>query len=120
MKIGDKIKKIRTDNKISIRKLSELSNVARSTISDIENNKVATSGITLNRLAEALGVPIDEFFKEDNEIDYIDTLNDKEAVELYEAIQKNDVLKKLISKTKDMDPIAIRKILKLVDIIEGD
>ena len=120
METGDRIKKIRKDNNISIRELSELSKVARSTISDIENNKVATSGITLSKLAEALGVPIDEFFKEEDSIDYIDTLNDKEALELYKAVQKNDVLKRLITKTKDLDPIKIRKILKMVDIIEED
>lgn len=63
MQIGDRVKAIRVIRKISMRKLSKLSKVPNSTISDIENNKVDTSAITLQKLATALGVSIDDLFK---------------------------------------------------------
>lgn len=120
MLLGSRLKEIRKYKGLTILDVKELSGLSKSTISEVENNITSPTAATLNKFAEALGVPIEEFFKEENEIDYIDTLSDKEAIILYEAIQKNDVLKKLIVETKDLNPQQIRKILKIVDIVKGE
>ena len=39
MTLGDKIRLLRTEKKVSIRKLSDLTGLSKSTLSDIENNK---------------------------------------------------------------------------------
>ncbi len=65
MTIGDKIRLLRTEKKISIRKMAEITGLSKSTLSDIENNKSKKPTVdTIGRIAKALGVPISELFDE--------------------------------------------------------
>ena len=62
MSIGSNLKNIRKSKKLSIRDLVELSNVGKSTISDIENDNVNPTTNTLEKLASALSVSVSDFF----------------------------------------------------------
>ena len=58
--INKNLKRIRTNNKLSINKLATLSGINKSTISEIESNKILNpSTNTLIKLSEALGCSLD-------------------------------------------------------------
>lgn len=64
MKPYEKLKQIRTNKNITTYKLSELTGIPQSTISKMENGKRKIETESLQKLAEALGVSINEFFDE--------------------------------------------------------
>lgn len=122
MTLGNKIKEIRKIKGMSLTKLSQITGLSRTTITEIEN---ATNGrnpttSTLDKLAEALQVPLEDFFKEEKTEDYIDRLNDKEVVKLYEAMQKNDQLKIFYKKTQALSPKDLRLVLKIVEELNSE
>lgn len=63
--IGDNIKKLRIKQKISAKQLSELTGLTQAYLSMLENNKRKNpSAETLQKIADALGVSVNEFFDE--------------------------------------------------------
>ena len=79
MTLGDKIRLLRTEKKVSIRKLSDLTGLSKSTLSDIENNKSKKPTVdTIERVARALEIPISELFDEEQKITGIDAIGDKD------------------------------------------
>lgn len=63
--IGDNIKKIRESKSIGVNELARIANVNASYISAIERNEKNNPSIKiLNKIASALGVSMDDFFKE--------------------------------------------------------
>lgn len=64
--LGDNIRRLRKTKRISINNLSKMSGVSLGYLSDIENNKGTNpTKETLEKLALALEVTVDEFFKEE-------------------------------------------------------
>lgn len=66
---GSLIRKLRTEKKMTIAELSQLSQIAPSTISMVENGQRNPSIGTLERLAEALGVEVVVLLEKKNEGD---------------------------------------------------
>ena len=64
MSIGTHIIQARNLRNISQRELSERSGIASSYLSRIENRRLEPRPKTLRRIAEALGVPLSELFRE--------------------------------------------------------
>jgi transcriptional regulator with XRE-family HTH domain len=64
MSIGTRVMQIRNHKGISQRELSQRSGIAGSYLSRIENRHLEPRPKTLRRLAEALGVPVAEFFED--------------------------------------------------------
>jgi len=62
MKIGSRIKELRTFQKIKLNALAELAGISRVFLSDIERDNKIPSFETLERIAKALGVELDAFF----------------------------------------------------------
>lgn len=63
MMLGDNIRKIRKSKKISINTLAKQAEVSLGYLSDLENNKFTNPTLDkLNKLADALGVSVNEFF----------------------------------------------------------
>lgn len=84
-KLGDNIKKLRLENKLTLAKLSELSRVGQSTINDIENGKAKNPKTdTLTKLANALDVSVNELLCQQWD-DTINTTQLKEEAALYET-----------------------------------
>ncbi|MEG0772873.1 helix-turn-helix transcriptional regulator [Clostridium sp.] len=71
MSLGQTIKNIRNSKGFSIMKVKELTGLSKSTISDLENDKSSPTADTLQKLATALEVPVEEFFKEGNDTEDI-------------------------------------------------
>ena len=67
LNIGKKIQSLRTQNKISVRKLSSLAGITPSMLSQIENEQVNPSINTLRAIAAALNAPLYHFFQEDSD-----------------------------------------------------
>lgn len=86
--LGDNIRAIRKEKKISINKLSKLTGISLGYLSDLENNKAKNPSVDkLNLIASVLDVSVDVLFKDDIE-KWDTTLNTeliKEEVALYET-----------------------------------
>ncbi|MGL5229255.1 MAG: helix-turn-helix domain-containing protein [Cetobacterium sp.] len=63
IKFGKRLKEIRNQKKITQEKLSELANIDRSYISDIERGVKSVSLEKIDQLAKALDINIVELFK---------------------------------------------------------
>lgn len=64
--LGDNIRRIRKEKKISINNLSKLTGISLGYLSDLENNKATNPSIDkLNLIASILNVSVDAFFKDD-------------------------------------------------------
>lgn len=65
--LGDNIRRIRKSKKISINNLNKMTGISLGYLSELENNiaKNPTMDI-LNKLADTLGVSVNDFFKDDN------------------------------------------------------
>lgn len=80
MQIGKTLKEIRTAKGVSLTELAELSNVTKSYLSKIENDKREPSVTSIHSVCKALGVPLnivillaeepehDDFFELNNQI----------------------------------------------------
>jgi transcriptional regulator with XRE-family HTH domain len=90
MSLGGNIRKIRKSKDFSIMKIKEMTGLSKSTISDLENDKSSPTADTLQKLASALDVSVDEFFKE--EVGFIDTLElniPKEYTDKYKVTSRD-------------------------------
>lgn len=63
LNIGKKLKKLRNNNGYTLKQLSEICGLSISFISDIENNRRNPSIENLNKLADALDVSVNSFFR---------------------------------------------------------
>ena len=61
--IGENLKRVRKSKGLSQRKLAWDCNTDESTIRRIEQGKLNTTVSSLKRIADALEIPIEEFFK---------------------------------------------------------
>ncbi|WP_371378327.1 helix-turn-helix domain-containing protein [Sporomusa aerivorans] len=78
MSFSEKLKLILTEKGISQYRLSKLSGISQSTLSDIITGKKSPNGITLRKICDALGLSLAEFDE-----------NKKEAAELLPRIKEN-------------------------------
>jgi len=69
LKIGGKLKQLRTEKNLSIAELSRLSEVSTGLISQIERDLVVPSVTSLWRLAQALDTNINYFFHEEPQVE---------------------------------------------------
>lgn len=65
--IGIKIKELRKAKRFTLMELSRMAGISVSFLSQIENGKSALTVVTLNKIANALNVPMKEFFEEGTE-----------------------------------------------------
>lgn len=66
MEIGEKLKAIRMDKKMTLDKVARKSSLTKSFISQIELNKTSPSISSLLKLASALEIRLTDLFREDN------------------------------------------------------
>ncbi|GAA0115973.1 helix-turn-helix domain-containing protein [Clostridium senegalense] len=92
MSIGKNLKFIRKEQNLTIRDLVQLSDVGKSTISDIENDNVNPTTATLEKLAKALNVSVNDFFH--SSIDEKNKVKSNTEVELTNK-DKKDIEKNL-------------------------
>lgn len=71
MSIGKKLKELRYEKKLSQEALAGQSELTKSSISQMENDRLSPSLNTLRKIAKALGVRITYFFEDDEKPDFI-------------------------------------------------
>ena len=86
--VGSRIKELRLANKITLRKLHDLTGLAVSNITLIEQDKVNPSVGTLEKLAVALGCNQSDFFNEE----IVSTKEEDENLDSF----MNDIIDKLM------------------------
>lgn len=88
--LAKNLKAIRTEKNLSQKLVSERSGVIGSTYSRIESCVVSPNLSTLEKLAEAMEVPMERFFKEERTTD-VTLLEKLERIESMEAYNKQVV-----------------------------
>ncbi|WP_052352914.1 helix-turn-helix domain-containing protein [Neobacillus dielmonensis] len=93
-KFGEKLRQLRNEKKLTIRKLSELSGVAHSYLSQVENGKRGIPKVdTLEKIAAGLNIPSIDLLVQAGYIDPIDFIkieNEKEDIEWSLADQEQE------------------------------
>jgi len=64
MSLGTRIMQVRTQKGLTQRQISERTGIASSYLSRIENRRLEPRPKTLRKIAEALGVPVSDFFQD--------------------------------------------------------
>lgn len=91
--LGERIKTIRTEQKISISELAEKAGVAKSYLSSIERNKQTNPSIQfIEKISEALGVSMNDLLYNTDEVKVEDL--DKEWLEIVLEAMESGVSKK--------------------------
>ncbi|MGJ0908891.1 helix-turn-helix domain-containing protein [Clostridium botulinum] len=85
--VGDNVRLLRKERGMSVNKLSKISGVSLGFISDIENNKTNPSIPTLEKIANALDVKVELFFKENLD----ETIGRKLTYEKLKEWDDNDI-----------------------------
>lgn len=94
MSIGENIKNIRRNRKMTILDVKKITGLSKSTISDIENNKTSPTAATLQKIADALKVSIEDFFQDTDNDDFINKSAKEISEEFEEIIPKIEKLSK--------------------------
>ena len=105
--LGDKVKMLRNEMKITQQKLAEVIGVSQSTIGMIEGNNQGASNDTLIKLANALNTTVDFLLSDDiKEIDINNKINVPEI--------KDDDIRRIERARKKMDPKNKEKMMKIL------
>jgi len=105
--LGDKVKMLRNEMKITQQKLAEVIGVSQSTIGMIEGNNQGASNDTLIKLANTLNTTVDFLLSDDiKEID----INNKITV----AEIEDDDIRRIERARKKMDPKNKEKMMKIL------
>lgn len=90
MMIGDRIKKIREEKKMSMSELAEKAGVAKSYLSSIERNIQTNPSVQfLEKITDVLGVPVDTLLYDEPNLDNLDS----EWLSIVEEAMKSGVSK---------------------------
>ncbi len=90
MMIGDRVKKIREEKKMSMSELAEKAGVAKSYLSSIERNIQTNPSVQfLEKITDVLGVPVDTLLYDEPNLDNLDS----EWLSIVEEAMKSGVSK---------------------------
>ncbi|MCY8228742.1 helix-turn-helix transcriptional regulator [Bacillus spizizenii] len=67
MSLGQAIKLIRKDSRLTQEELAELANLSRSYVADIERGRYSPSMSTLEKISEALNITVADILSKDND-----------------------------------------------------
>ena len=87
MDIAERLKTVRKSKKISVYRLSQLSDVSETQIRNIERGDSNPSFETLSKLSEPLGLSLADLFNETEEVSYLSN-EEKELVECFRMLPK--------------------------------
>jgi len=108
MELGEKLKAIRLEKKMTLDEVAKKSSLTKSFISQIELNKTSPSITSLMKLASALEFRLTDLFREDNLME--DVLFKKEKRNSYYNKKKQLTIELLFTRSPDqkMEPIYMR------------
>lgn len=108
MNLGEKLKKIRTEKKLSLENLAKKTDLTRSFLSQVEKNKTSPSLSSLIKITGSLGVNVGDLFPGEKDVgDYI--VHEKARESFY--IEKDKLKIELLApriREKKFDPMFTR------------
>lgn len=115
MEIGDKLRSIRKENKLTLKEVSMKTGISISFISDIENKRRNPSVDTLKLLADGFGIPASELLDENSVNNNVDGSSIEDVLNTIDEDIKDIILKinKLSKENK-------QKALKMLDIFSEE
>ncbi len=106
--LGNKVKLLRKERKITQQKLAEAIGVSQSTIGMIEGNRQGASNDTLIKLANTLNTTVDYLLSDNiEELDFPDT-------RISESEFRDDDIRRIERARKKMDPKNKEKMMKIL------
>lgn len=114
--LGDKVKMLRKQMKITQQKLAKTIGLSQSTIGMIEGNKQGASNDTLVKLANALNTTVDYLLSDDMEEIAADDKNAalKTRIDTNYESQLDDDIRKIERARKKMDPKNKEKMMNIL------
>lgn len=114
--LGDKVKMLRKQMKITQQKLAATIGLSQSTIGMIEGNKQGASNDTLVKLANALNTTVDYLLSDDMEEIAADDKNAalKTRIDINYESQIDDDIRKIERARKKMDPKNKEKMMNIL------
>ena len=115
MELGQIMRRLRNERGLSILDIREVTGLSKSTISDIETGKSSPTAETLQKIADALGVQVKDFFQAQKrptamtEVDYI-----------LEELHKRPEMKMLFSATKNATKEDIERAVKIIEALKNN
>ena len=88
MNFGDKINQLRNEKKLSLEKLAEHLDIAKSILWKYEKNQTVPSAETLKKIAAFFGVSADYLLFDISEKENITKITDKKLLKQFEEIDK--------------------------------
>ncbi|CUU47023.1 helix-turn-helix domain-containing protein [Clostridium beijerinckii] len=113
MKPHEKLKLLRLNRNLTTYDVSELTGIPQSTISKMENGKRKIETDSLELLAKAFNVSVNEFF----ESDISDSEDISKTNKLDEYIEKNKIFFSKFEKLTEKDK---NKIIKMIEMFEEE
>ena len=118
-KVGLKIRKFRLEKGLSQEELAHVSGLQQSQIYRIENGKRRFNSDQLEKISQALGIPVIKFFEEDVEISA--ELNNQRLLDILSKMKKErrkELIEFLQSLDKNVDIKILENAVKLIRSIK--
>ncbi|SJZ77490.1 helix-turn-helix domain-containing protein [Selenihalanaerobacter shriftii] len=126
MTIGEKIKSIRKEKKLTLRELASKTDISPSFISDIENNRSNPSLNRLKDIANALNTSVSYLLGEcEKQYDGIPhkireaISNNPKLLELCKHLFLRKDLQLMIKQTKDLNSETVHQIIDIIKVIKN-
>lgn len=119
--LGEKIKNLRKDNNMTQSDLGKILNIAKSTISQYENNINTPDINMLKKISKVFDVSLD-YLVNNSPADKIKKAisDDPELADAWEKLSQREDLQLLFKQTKDMNESDIRQVIRIIKAIEDE
>jgi len=102
VQLGEKVRKLRQDQHISIKDLCELTGLSKGLISQIERGITGPSVASLWKISQALNVKINYFFDEFTEVNPVVRKNERKKIQLQNSHRMYELLCPNLKKSIEM------------------
>lgn len=117
MKIGDKVKALRKQNRMSLRALAEATGLSKTTLGDLESGNKNPSLETVEKIAGAFGLSVAELLQETTDPnDLIDSARNSGS-ELLVGLSKSGDLLNALYRAKDAPKEKMDEMARFLDAL---
>ena len=117
MKIGDKVKALRKQNRMSLRALAEATGLSKTTLGDLESGNKNPSLETVEKIAGAFGLSVAELLQETTDPnDLIDSARNSGS-ELLVGLSKSGDLLNALYRAKDAPKEKMYEMARFLDAL---
>lgn len=120
--LGEKIKRLRTQENMTQEELAQRLGVARATVASWEINRREPDYATLRKIASIFGVTIDYLLNHENQVARVDAAlkDDPELLEFWQEVKRNPNLILILKGLRNAPDKDIRKVIQLIKIVREE